>query len=326
MEIKKWLLKELPEWAIPVPFQIKAIAVKDACAAVKKAKKDYKRTGKFQKVSFRSYKDVQQSIFIPKSAVKPKGIYPRSLGKMYFSESIEVEHDCRLTFKQGRWFFSVPIKSTQHNSENQGRMVALDPGVRTFQTFFSPISYGKVGHGDFSRIVRLCLNLDDLISRMSKVKAKQRYRMKKAANRLRWKIRDLISELHNKTAIFLVKNFDLIVIPTFETSNMALKAKRKIRAKSVRSMLSLSHYKFKEHLKFKAWEYGKRVIEVCEAYTSKTCSWNGEIVHNLGGRKFITDGNIVMDRDFNGGRGIFLRSLVDSPSLALCKSAFVATC
>jgi len=155
------------------------------------------------------------------------------------------------------------------------------------------------------------------------------FKVKKTAkcnNRLRWKIRDLISELHNKTAIFLVKNFDLIVIPTFEASNMVLKAARKIRAKSVRSMLSLSHFKFKEHLKFKAWEFGKRVVEVCEAYTSKTRSWDGEIVHNLGGQKFITDGNITMDRDYNGGRGVFLRSLVDSPTLASCKSAFVAIC
>jgi predicted site-specific integrase-resolvase len=83
--------------------------------------------------------------------------------------------------------------------------------------------------------------------------------------------------------------------------------------------LILSHYRFKQFLKHKAFETGKIVLDVNEAYTSKTISWTGEIVHNLGGRKTIKDSNgIVMDRDSNGGRGIFLRSLVDIPSLQDC--------
>ena len=81
-------------------------------------------------------------------------------------------------------------------------------------------------------------------------------------------------------------------------------------------MLTLSHFKFKMFLKFKAFEYGKVVLDVCEAYTSKTVSWTGEIIHNLGGRKSIiskVDGE-EMDRDINGARGIFLRALGDTPS------------
>jgi len=42
MEIKLWLLKDLPEWCDGVPFQVKAIAVKDACQAVKNAKAKWK--------------------------------------------------------------------------------------------------------------------------------------------------------------------------------------------------------------------------------------------------------------------------------------------
>ena len=53
---------------------------------------------------------------------------------------------------------------------------------------------------------------------------------------------------------------------------------------------------------------------VCEAYTSKTVSWTGE-VKKIGGAKRIKsnlDGQ-VMDRDWNGARGIFLRALGDIP-------------
>jgi putative transposase len=58
------------------------------------------------------------------------------------------------------------------------------------------------------------------------------------------------------------------------------------------------------------------VLDVNEAYTRKTISWTGEIIHNLGGRtKIKSDDARVMDRDLNRGQGIFLGSLVDNPSL-----------
>ena len=59
-----------------------------------------------------------------------------------------------------------------------------------------------------------------------------------------------------------------------------------------------------------------RVQDVCEAYTSKTASWTGEIVR-IGGAKVIRSNGVSMDRDYNGARGIFLRALVDTPSLAI---------
>ncbi|MEH2371533.1 zinc ribbon domain-containing protein [Nostoc sp.] len=55
-------------------------------------------------------------------------------------------------------------------------------------------------------------------------------------------------------------------------------------------------------------------IDVNEAYTSKTCSWTGEIIKNLGGSKTIKSPSTgqKMDRDLNGAREIFLRALVDT--------------
>lgn len=81
-------------------------------------------------------------------------------------------------------------------------------------------------------------------------------------------------------------------------------------------MLTLSHYRFKQFLKHKAKETGAIVLDVNEAYTSKTVSWTGEIIKNLGGAKVIKDGlGNKMDRDVNGARGIFLRALGDNPAL-----------
>ncbi|MCL1475933.1 zinc ribbon domain-containing protein, partial [Argonema antarcticum] len=181
-------------------------------------------------------------------------------------------------------------------------------------------SFGELGRASNLRIQRLCFRLDKLISKISQAKCRQKRRMRLAANRIRGRIKNLVSELHKKIALFLVDNFDIILLPTFETSQMSLKAKRRIRAKSVRQMLTLSHYQFKQFLKHKAFETGKVVLDVNEAYTSKTVSWTGEIVPKLGGAKIIKSKltGLYMPRDWNGARGIFLRALVDTPSLREC--------
>ena len=55
------------------------------------------------------------------------------------------------------------------------------------------------------------------------------------------------------------------------------------------------------------------MLDVNEAYTSKTRSWDGTIKCNLGGASVIRDeSGFGMDRDVNGARGIFLRALGDS--------------
>lgn len=46
-------------------------------------------------------------------------------------------------------------------------------------------------------------------------------------------------------------------------------------------MLNWAHYRFELFLKHKAAEYNKIVLDVCEAYTSKTVSWTGEILKNF---------------------------------------------
>lgn len=326
-EIKGGILKSLPDWSKSIPYQIKSIAIRDACIAVREAKKKYQETGEIQKVKFRSRKKPVQSCYIPKSAVKKKGIYPTILGEITYAEFLPEQYgDCRLVVHQGQYYLCVPREAQLEITKNQGKVVALDPGVRNFLTFFSENSYGWLGSDDIGRIQRLCYHLDDLISRSTLARSKKKQRMRKAANRIRLKIRHLVDELHHKVARFLVDNFDVILLPTFEVSQMVLKSSRKIRAKSVRQMLSWSHYRFECFLKHKAKEAGKMVLDVNEAYTSKTVSWTGEIIPNLGGRKVIKGSNgLKMDRDLNGARGIFLRALVDTPSLRNCLSECIVS-
>jgi putative transposase len=113
----------------------------------------------------------------------------------------------------GEYYLICSQEVRPHQSENQGRVVALDPGVRTFMTFFSESSCGWIGSDANLQIQKLCFKLHRLVSKISKAKSSQKRRFRKAADRIRCKVQHLVKELHHKTAKFLVDNFDVIARP-----------------------------------------------------------------------------------------------------------------
>ena len=314
---KDVIAPELPEWCADVPFQVKKLAVRDAINALREGKKRVKRgmIPRFE-LSFRSRKNPVQSCFIPATAIKQTGIYPRVSGKgLRYAEPLpESLMDSRLVYRAGKFYLALPRKEVRAVAENQGRrVVSIDPGVRTFHTFYASDVTGKIGSGDFSRIQRLASHLDDLLSRASKAPKQRKRRMMLAAARMREKIKALVDELHHKAALFYVRNFDVILLPRFETSQMVGKAGRKIRHKTVRSLLSFAHYRFAQFLKHKAFEYGKVVVDVTEEYTSKTHPLTGEI-RNIGSAKRLRISKTEwIDRDICGAFNIMLKALADSP-------------
>ena len=303
--IKTDLLHAMPEWLKEVPYQIKSVAIRDCCQAVSNAKKKFKLTGKFNEVKFRSKKRGDNNLFIPQSAVSENGVYHTILGKLKMAEPLwKPLHDCRMVLQNGRYFVIIPIDVTVKRPENQRLSVcALDCGVRTFQTFFSKELILKVGNHDFQRIFRYCYALDKLISRKKKERSNK---FNKAMQRIRWKVRDLIDEIHNKLALTLCRLFDVVYIPSFETHDMV----SKLRNKTSRAMLGWAHYRFKMKLKAKAEEYSCKVVDCTEEYTSKTCGNCGEI-NPIGGKEVWTCKHCgcVHDRDINGARNILLKQL-----------------
>ena len=128
------------------------------------------------------------------------------------------------------------------------RIIALDPGVRCFQTGFDGHRFLEFGQGDMGRITRLCQHLDALMRRISQHTGRKRQKMRKAAQRSRNKIRNLIEEAHKQIAHYLTHNYKVIFLPTFETSQMVAKSSRKIHSKTARAMLSWAHYRFSQIL------------------------------------------------------------------------------
>lgn len=124
----------------------------------------------------------------------------------------------------------------------------------------------------------------------------------------------LIDEAHKQIVGYLTNNYRVIFLPTFETSKMVAKASRKIRSKTVRSMLTWAHYRFELFLNQKAEMTNTIVITGSEAYTSKTCTKCGHIHQTLGGSKVFKCPSCghVLPRDMNGALGFMLKALRDT--------------
>ena len=293
--LKTGIIHAVPERLKDTPYQVRSIGVRDACRAMSEVKRRNKELGpgippgEYHQLHYRSRKAPKQGCHVPKSAVTEFGAYYTIPGNLRMTGNLPEEHgDSRLTLHNGQYHLAVTMPARRQPGETQARAVALDPGIRNFLTWFSETDTGHIGPGDFGKIQRLCHHLDDLLSRAKLEKRRFAKRNKyRAAARMRVRISNLIDELHHQAARWLVDHFDIILLPTFESSDMARRGARKLRSKSIRYLLTYAHYRFQQFLVWKAWQSDKELLLVNEAYTSKTCSWSGEIIAKLGGRKVI---------------------------------------
>ena len=217
-----------------------------------------------------------------------------------------------------KYFLCIPSFRTEEYIKPKYEIVSLDPGVRTFLTFYSPEGItGKIGNGIIDKLIKIGKRVDKMIGHASKeetVRLKKRINMR--CDLLRTKMRNIVKDLHHKAADYLTKNFRTIILPTFDVSKMVIIGKRNISSKTVREMLSLSHGKFREILRGKA-EERDRTLHLCdESYTSKTCGSCGNIDKDLGGSKVYKCTNKrckkrgkKIDRDIHGARNILLKQL-----------------
>jgi putative transposase len=345
-------------WVLETPNAVRDEAVSDVLKAYKSSFARYRRDGIKFRIKWRSRKHAKQESVVIHAChwQQKRGAYA-FLRKMRAAEPLpdDLVYDSRLVYRQrigafylcvlsplpeprrpsaaevaARWDESqVPSSSVPH--PHPPRVIALDPGVRTFLTGYDPAGRAcEWGRGDIGRIYRLCHHLDDLTSRASRkrvdpagpprtksghvVDHHRRWRMRRVMARMRQKIRDLVDDLQHRVAKWLCQEHDVVLLPEFETQRMIRRGQRRLRSKTVRAMVTWAHYRFRQRLVAKAREYaGCRVILVDEAYTSKTCGRCGCIHRGLGGSKVFRCPccGLVADRDLHAARNILLRYLSD---------------
>ena len=312
-------------WALDVPYEVRDAAMVDLCNArnsnfVKK-KKNPAHT--FD-IKYRSRKAPQEAIMIRSYSFKKGVFYPKFWGKepLRSSEPLPdtVDYDCRLVrTRLNQYYLCIPMP-LEMASDNQARqpkrIVALDPGVRTFHTAYDPSgAVMEFGKGDMKRIKRICDHMDNLQSRLASnknLRHKQRYRMRRAWRKMQWRIRNLVDECHKKIVKFLCANYSVILLPSFPTQQMVGRNKRKIGRKTARKMVTWSHYRFKQRLLFKQQEYPWCKVVICnEAYTSITCGRCGRLHHNLGDDNIFQcpSCGLEADRDAQAARNILLKNM-----------------
>ncbi|VBB17596.1 putative transposase [Yasminevirus sp. GU-2018] len=322
-------MDESERWQKDVPYDTRQLVLKDLIGGFKSATSNKIRGNvKEFKMRYKSRKDTTHIFHINKKAITPEleifktrkigALRVRSKMKRWLTNNIKsIDSDCKIIKYRGdQYYLLLSIVKSTPVTKIPFDAVSLDPGVRTFQTFYSPNGLtGKIGE-DFAQksIMKTAIKIDKLDSGADTAdnwRTRRNIRSRQAL--LRTKIKNVVNDLHWKTVNFLCNNFKTIITTHFETKKMTAKEGRDINNKSVRMMLGLSHYTFKQKLLERAKQKGNHVMIVDESYTSKTCGRCGEIKEDLKGDKMFKceKCGLKIDRDTNGARNIMIRLLTE---------------
>ena len=195
------------------------------------------------------------------------------------------------------WFPTDDIRSDNQGKYDVGKnkLISLDPGVRKFLVGYDPEGACVfIGESANLELTRLMLEID-------KIEGGIKVRRK-------WKrIKNLVSELHWKTASYLVRTFDTILLPDFRVSQMI--RSKKLSKRTKREMTMFSFYSFKEKLTNKCLNYNKRLFIVDESFTSRTCGRCGTL-NNMEGKEVYSccSCGLEVDRDVLGARNILIKN------------------
>jgi putative transposase len=303
------------DWELETPKDIRAGAIDDLVNAFKTSMSNLKNNNisRFH-LQFRK-KKYESSIVIPSTGLKlnEKGlvIYPTycsepiKVSRDKALRNIEFNHNCRLKNDNGNWFLYVPYKAKPENTIPKKECCALDPGTRKFQTIYSEDSIIKIGIRR-DQVKRLQTRMDLLQSlRGRKLIRKSHFNEK--INKIQFRMKNLVDELHYQTIRFLTTTYMVIYIPKFENQELVRINKSK---KFRRDIFTLRHYTFRERLNAKGNLHNYCHVENCtEEYTSKTCTRCGNIKRDLGSSEVYKCSmcNLVLDRDVNAARNIFIK-------------------
>ena len=317
---------DIPIWQLETPKDIRAETLRDLNKSYKVNLSNLKK----KNISHFSFhyrkKKSNQSIVIPKSALKIKNnnlfIYStyikdkincskRDFEKnknLILNKNNKVDFDCRITFNGLNYYLLIPYKVEKINNLENKKICSLDPGFRTFQTLYSNNEVKRYIYKK-DKINKLIYKIDKLKSLRDKKEVKK-IKANKKINITQNKLTNIITDTHNKIISDLVKNYDYILLPNFENQKIQSNSKNR---KLNRKFNIYSHFTFKEKLKNKIRIYkNKKMYNPSEEYTSKTCTRCGLINSNLGASEVFNCNqcHLKINRDINGARNIFIKSFL----------------
>lgn len=197
----------------------------------------------------------------------------------------------------------IPKKCKEPKETEKNKIIALDPGLRTFMTGLSNKDCIMFGKGAANKLAVLHRRLNKLEKKDIPNKIK-----KKNELMLRRKILYKRDELQWKTIKYLTDNYNTIYLGDMSAKSIVKKNKSVLSNLQKKVCLSLGFYKFKQKLEYKCNAKKVNYKLVHECYTSKTCSLCGSYNKDLTNEKIYDCNkcNEKIDRDVNGCRNILM--------------------
>jgi len=223
------------------------------------------------------------------------------IGTVYKSE-------CKILYerKTNKYTLLVPEKVDTNHIVHKKEFISLDPGIRTFMTGLSENEVIKIGDNCQSKIKKLLKKTD----RLEAYKVQNKKIRKQLCN-TRFKLKNLIADLHWKSINFLTNNYKTILIGDLSVKGITNKKTSVLNKITKRIGVALSFYTYRQRLKYKCSINNCIYMEVNEKYTSKMCSNCSHYNENLGNNKIYNCSRCktTFDRDVNGCRGICLKMI-----------------
>ena len=322
-EIKKKIIKESEingDKNTSIYSHILDESISQLAANIKSARTNlYRGNIKRFRIKYWNLNRPSQSIEIEKLLIKNNEVCPSRLN---VNEKIKYTYngkECIPNITTGvkinynsilnKYTLLVPVKEKPITNENKnGNLISLDPGLRTFMTGISENSNIKIG-SNVNKII------EQDIKRLQKIKDNKDISKKiinKNDKRINRKIKCKVDDLHWKTANYLVKNYNYILLGNMSAKSIVKKKSSVLSNTQKVACLRTSYYEFAQRLAFKCKQHDVTFKLINERYTSKMCSCCGNLNDNLGGADIYScqECHMTMDRDINGARNIYVKSLL----------------
>ena len=222
----------------------------------------------------------------------------------------QINNDFKINYNSitNEYYLLVSVKINNINKNNNGKIIVLDPGLRTFMTGLSDNESLKIGTNVHNKIKNYVTRLNN-IKNNKNIPLKIKNKNEKLINT---KISNKINDLHWKTINYLVNNYETIFLGDMSAKNIVNKHNSVLSNESKVACLRTQYFNFQLRLKYKCSINNKKFKLVDEYYTSKTCSLCGYYNDKLGGNKIYNCNNCKksLDRDINGCRNIYMKQFI----------------
>jgi len=318
----------IKDWELNTPKDTRAGSVDDVCKAYKTGFANLKAGNiKYFNLDYRRKNKVNKSCVVAKNAIKINNgiitISPQSfkekkcngnfnIGKKTRNtkkhKDLKIKNDCRIIMQKGEYWVIIPIPYEVEEKKKPVNYCGIDPGVRTFMTCFGNDGYTEFEHDNnyIKKLDNKIHNLQTFFKLSGSIAKKVRLRKKKL-NKLEKRKENIINELHWNTINKILKNYDFIFYGDIKSHDVVKDGKNKTLNTD---MMNLKLYKFKQRLLFKAEEKNKKVFEVKEHYTTKTCSFCGSLNNPEKSKIYECKScNIKIGRDINASKNILMKGI-----------------